>query len=305
MGGSDVVGELTAGRAFADLSAWRKIAVRGGDAVAWLNDLVSADIGGLGPGQALPSLLLSPTGRIRAAFTVAIRDDGPLLLQDAGQRAVDELLAPYVLSSDAILEDRTEALALFAFPGSSTSLAADIAAPSSPSCVGAGADLLAEASKHAAVLAALRERYRQAGPGDVEAWRVAAGIPRFGIDALEDDLPEEGGLAGAVSFDKGCYLGQEAVAKVRNLGHPRRVVVHLSSASTGSTGDVVEAGGERAGEVTSARAAGGRTWLLARIGWRWREGPFSIGGAPLRIEPSPRIPHRASEPPGTLVVRAE
>jgi folate-binding protein YgfZ len=283
----DGVGALTAGEAFVDLSSWRKVAVRGGDAAGWLNDLISADVAGVGPGQARRSLLLSPTGRIRSEFTVAVGDGGPLLLQDPGRTPVDTLLSPYVLSSDVQLEDRTSGLALFAFPGRTRVPDVDGVTPSAPSCVGVGTDLLAAAEQHDPLLASLMRRYWLAGADDLETWRVVAGIPRFGVDALEDDLPEEGGFADAVSFDKGCYLGQEAVAKVRNLGHPRRVVLHLIADDAVSPGDVIEAAGEEAGHVTSARPSGGRWWLLATVSWRWRDGPFTSGDIPLAIAPRP------------------
>ena len=79
----------------ADLSLWRAIAVGGSDATTWLNDLVSADISPLQPGHAARSLLLTPTGRVRAEFTVARTDESMLLLQDSAQSSrIDALLAP-------------------------------------------------------------------------------------------------------------------------------------------------------------------------------------------------------------------
>jgi folate-binding Fe-S cluster repair protein YgfZ len=86
------------------------IAVRGSGAAAWLHDLVTADVEGLSTGQSRRSLLLTPTGRIRADFHVARLDGSFLLLQAEGQHeAVDAILAPYVLSSDIELDDRSEA----------------------------------------------------------------------------------------------------------------------------------------------------------------------------------------------------
>ena len=67
-----MVGALTEGRVFVDLSYWRKVAVTGGDAVEWLNDLVSADVADLLPGRARRSLLLSPTGQVRAEFDAEV-----------------------------------------------------------------------------------------------------------------------------------------------------------------------------------------------------------------------------------------
>ena len=86
-----------------------------------------------------------------------------------------------------------------------------------------------------------------------------------------------------MSFDKGCFLGQEAVAKVRNLGHPRRVVIGVEAEATLSAGDPVLIDGEEAGTITSAAVQGGRSVALARVPWRHREGSFTArDGAPLR-----------------------
>ena len=276
---------LAAGEAFGDLSFWRKIAVSGRDAFAWLNDLVSADISDLEPGRARRSLLLSPTGRVRAEFTVAVTAAGPLLLQDPSQpEAIDQLLARYVLSSDVTLEDRTEDLTLLAFPGRSDLPRANGAAVSAPSCLGWGFDLLAPENEHRRLVAGLQQTLALAGGEDVEAWRIRAGIPRFGVDGTPDDLPQECGFEDTIAFGKGCYLGQEAMAKVRNLGHPRRVLVHLESEEPVSPGEAMTRAGSDIGEVTSAASLDGRTVVLARVAWGARQGPFETAtGGELRM----------------------
>jgi folate-binding protein YgfZ len=256
----------------ADLSNWRAIAVDGADAPTWLNDLVSADTSRLQPGAATRSLLLSPTGRVHAEFTVARTDEGLLLLQDPAQpKAIDALLAPYVLSSDVEFAVRTGQLALFAFPTLTMGPQHEGTRASAPSCLGAGIDLIAPASRHDSLLAEFGEDFVLADADDIEAWRVDAAIPRFGSDATEVDLPQECGLASAVSFEKGCYLGQEAVAKVRNLGHPRRLLLPLETASPISPGDVVRANGSEAGTVTSAVRLGERSLLMAKVRWDARD----------------------------------
>src|SRR5439155_9468054 len=85
----------------ADISGWRKLSVRGLDSGSWLNDLVSADISPARPGDSVPSLLLSPTGMLRATFSVIPQANATfLLLQDPEEPAfIGDLLAPYVLSS--------------------------------------------------------------------------------------------------------------------------------------------------------------------------------------------------------------
>lgn len=276
---------LGTGKAFVDLAPWRKIAVSGADVLAWLGDLISADIDHLAPGRARRSLLLTPTGRIRAEFTVAVPGGTVVLLQDPSQPGrIDGLLAPYVLSSDVVLEDRTAELAVLAIPGRDLPPNGPGAAFSTPSALGGGTgvDLIAPREQHQRLHRALGKTSREAGEEDVEAWRIAAGVPRVGVDALEEDLPQEAGLADAVSFGKGCYLGQEAVAKVQNLGHPRRLLLHVETADRVEAGDPVLVNGSQAGIISSAASWDGRTVALARVRWEAREGPFrTAAGAEL------------------------
>jgi tRNA-modifying protein YgfZ len=263
---------LGSGQAFADLSYWRMVSVSGADGLVWLDDLVTADLSGLAPGLARHALFLSPTGRVRASFTVAVSGGNLILIQDPSQPAqIHRLLEPYVLSSDVALEDLTGDLALFAFPGRKDAPDVPGTTHSAPSCLGGGADLFAPGEEHDFLVRSLSNTYAHAGNEDVEAWRIAAGIPRFGVDALESDLPQESGLSSAVSREKGCFPGQEAVAKVDSLGHPRRVVLALEADGPASPGDMVMLDGSEVGEVTSATPAGDRTLLLARLRWEARD----------------------------------
>ena len=196
------------GGAFVDLSFWRKVSVTGPEAAQWLNDLVSADVGSLAPGHAQRSLLLSPTGRIRAEFTVARRRNGFVLLQDPSQPAsILDLLSPYTLSSHVELGDDTDRLALFVLPGVGDLLQESEAETSVPSCLGSGTGLLAPDTSRDHLSAWLRERYAEAGAEAVETWRILAGLPRVGVDALEDDLPQEAAMEGAVAFGQGLLSG--------------------------------------------------------------------------------------------------
>lgn len=275
---------LEVGKAFADLSYWRKVAVWGADALAWLDDLVTADISDLAPGRARHALLLTPTGGIRASFTVGAPGGTLLLIQDPSQPGpIEQLLGPYVLSSDVTLEDRTTALAIFAFPGRREAPEVPHATPLAPSSLGVGVDILAPAEDHDLLLRSLSEIYRHAGNEDVEVWRIAAGIPRFGVDALEGDLPQESGLSSAVSREKGCFPGQEAVAKVDTLGHPRRLVLALEAEGPASPGDPVMLDGSEVGQITSAAGVGARTLVLARLRWEARGADLRTGlGTELR-----------------------
>jgi tRNA-modifying protein YgfZ len=270
---------LREGRAMVDLTTWRKVLVRGRDASAWLNDLLTAELSGLVAGEGRRSLLLSPTGRIRADVTVTPDMEGFLLLQDPIQPSpIDSLLSRYVLSSDVVVEDRSGDMGLFAAPPGS--LAAG-ARSFRPSPLGRGEGLLLprdgrqDASDHPHLVLP--------SPEDLEAFRVERGVPRFGIDLGEDSLPHEAPMGNAIAHDKGCFLGQEAVAKVRNLGHPPYVVIAVLSPDPVEAGNPVMTEGREVGRVTSAARLEDGTAALARVRWAARKQELRTRrGTPLR-----------------------
>lgn len=244
-----------AGRAFLDLSAHRKVRVTGADARAWLHDLVTSDVASLEPGDSQRSLLLTPTGRIRADLEIAMDRDGYLLIQAPEQPDhVAALLGKYVLSSDVALADVTATMPLVALSGDTD----------------AGAFSTQPAD-------ALRARgLREVGPDTPEVWRIRRGIPRMCMDFGQDALAAEAGLDWTIDTAKGCFLGQESVARVRNLGHPPTVLRHVSGPPALQAGSTVHAEGSPVGEVTSAAVAqDGRTVALVRVRWEAAGGPWT------------------------------
>ena len=95
----------------------------------------------------------------------------------------------------------------------------------------------------------------------------------MGADFEAGALPAEAGSERLIDLRKGCFLGQESVAKVRNLGHPSTILAHLRSEAVVGTGARVLAAGEPVGWVTSAAPARhGGSVLIARVTWRARDG---------------------------------
>ena len=263
------------GRAYAELAGWRLVEVTGTDSRAWLHDLLMAEIETLGPGEARRALVLKPTGHIRADVTVAARGDGFLLVQDPRQpTTIDRLLAPYVLSADVRLEDRTGELRAVAFPNRPPGDGGY-----APSAAGPGHDLILPAG------AAVEQRgAEEVSPADLEAWRVVRGEARFPQDLGERSLPNEAGLEMLIDHaEKGCFLGQEAVAKTRTLGRPPFAVIAARTEGAAEPGGKVLAGDVEAGEVTSAAAVDGGSSLIARVRWSSREGDLTVGGGRLEI----------------------
>lgn len=270
-------------RAFAELGGWRLVAVRGADARGWLHDLVTADVRTLEPGVGRRSLLLTPTGRIRADVHLAIHHDAFLLLQHPDQpEPVDDILAPYVLSSDVDLADRSQHLTAFAVLGDLP--AEDGASVWTPSPLDAGAGVVVDAGEPAqrlrAALAA--QGLVEAFPEALERWRIRRGIPRMGADFGPDALPAEAGLEAAIDFTKGCFLGQESVAKVRNLGHPPRAILPVRSEARLEIGMPVRSGDVTVGEVTSV-ASDGVSNAIVRVRWEAAGEPLATPAGPLSL----------------------
>jgi hypothetical protein len=278
---------LARGQAFAELSGWRVIRVTGGDAGAWLHDLITADVEGLAERRTRRSLILSPTGRIRADVHVAAADGAYLLVQAPDQpEPVDAILTPYVLSSDVELDDRTDRSAVIAvLDGGAVEDAEAEALVLTPSVLGLGRDLIVAPGDPAT---RLRGRLRAAGlveaaAEDLETWRIRRGIARMGADFGTDTIPAEAGLEDAIDFTKGCFLGQESVAKVRNLGHPPRVLLRARSQEPISPGLPVLAGGVSVGEVTSAAAAPEGSVAIVRVRWDAATRPLATQAGPLSL----------------------
>ena len=298
--GEQEIRSLERGSAFVDLSSWRRVLVTGSDASAWLNDLVTNRVDDLALGEARRSLLLSRTGHVRADIHVGRVQKGLMLLQVPLQSdPVDRLLDPYALSSDVSMEDRSGVLSLFAVPVG--------AAPEDllrPFPYRGFAAALVRAERLAETSRCLRDSgLAEAGQGDLEAWRILSGHPRFGVDFGQGSVPAEAGLDAVVDATKGCFLGQEAVAKVRNLGHPPWVVVALRAEVPVQPGQPVMAGDQQAGHVTSVAPAGSEWALLARVRWEHRDAALGTAdGEPLRAtSPGSLRPRRGSEarPPGS------
>jgi folate-binding protein YgfZ len=278
---------LDDGMAYVRHPGMRLTWVGGSQARGWLQDLVTADVGGLGPFETRRSLLLTPTGRIRADFHVLGFGDArqSFVLAQPNDQPGDlaELLAPYVLSSDVDL--RAAPFEIVSVPRRATP-PPGVPRAWRPSVLGDGFDLLGLPEAVLEDLRILQEQgLTEAGAEAVEARRIRSGTPRFPADLDEGSLPAEAGLDDEVVIDrsKGCYLGQESVAKVRNLGHPTRTVVSLRSSGPVQAGERVMVDGLDVGLVTSADAGPDGWTLMARVGWDARDAELATAsGARLR-----------------------
>lgn len=268
---------LESGIAIVDLSDRSVIAVSGPDRLTWLDSMTSQQLSHLQPGESTETLVLDPNGRVEHAARVL--DDGEtawLLVDGAQAAALEAWLQRMRFMLRVTVADRsTEFATIGAFadglvePATAGGIPLQWVDPWAG--VVAGGHQYAREQGHPAsgwhyreVLvprAALGDLANSplpaAGTLALEALRVAAWRPRLASEGDEKTLPHElDWLRTAVHLNKGCYRGQETVAKVHNLGHPPRrlVMLHLdgSDAVLPAQGDDVVAEGAVVGRVTSA-----------------------------------------------------
>ena len=206
--------------------------VEGARAAAVLNGLLSADVGALQPGESTLAFVLTSKGR-PVAVPVVIRSDDSILL-DVSRAALPGLLdhfdtyLPPRFASVTQLEDARRVSLLG--PGAAA-VAADLELPGGSVRVerapedGGGVDFyFPDGGSSGAIEVAVRAAGGEvATAADYDIWRIEQGIARFGLDITADNLPQETGLVPrAVSFDKGCYTGQEVVARIHYRGQVNR-----------------------------------------------------------------------------------
>lgn len=232
------------------------VVVSGPDAGSFLQSLLSQDLGALTTGEAVPALLLQPRGKL--LVDLVVRRHGPeewWCVCEAGFGAVlADGLRRFRIRVKAEIEERPVG-ALAVRGRAAADLPGAVAATgvvAVPARWGADAavDLIGDAAAVDAAGAALG--LPEIGGDAYEAARIEAGAPRMGIDLDEDTIPQEADLdRDAISFTKGCFIGQELVCRIDSRGHVNRHLRRLRGGAP-TVGAVVTADGREVGRVTSA-----------------------------------------------------
>jgi tRNA-modifying protein YgfZ len=263
---------VTESRGVVDRSQRGKLALSGPEAKSFLQGQVSNDVESLTSGQGCYAAFLTPKGKMLG--DLRILDGGDELLLDTERVSLQELfnmIRRFSIGYDAELHKRTLERGLLSLLGPEAAAVLDGAgeelgaAEHSHRVVSIGGvqvrairtdlgvDLLCDAADSQALLAALAD----AGVATVteavaECLRVEHGRPRYGVDLDDGVIPQEAGLnARAVSFTKGCYVGQETVARLHYRGKPNRHLRGLRLSSPAATGDELTFEGRAVGRVGS------------------------------------------------------
>jgi folate-binding protein YgfZ len=258
---------------------WETLRVTGADRRTWLEGLVTCELKALNPGQGTWGLALNRLGKIQSVLWVVATAESLWLAVAPGTLAtIEPELNKMLIMEDAELERPAEVHSWFALHGPAAAeraaalaqLLSGHAAPIDWTGLG-GAALVVPEARVPELLAACHEQLLPE-----EEWarlRLERGLPEFGVDFDTQERPHEVGLERrAVSWTKGCYLGQEVVCMQDMRGKVKRSLRVLqvtapADADLGSGASIVDAGGGEVGTVTSrAFSERAQAWLvMARV----------------------------------------
>jgi folate-binding protein YgfZ len=286
---------LVADCAIYSLDSVASIALTGGDRVRWLNGMVTNNIRDLSAGRGIYAFLLNPQGHILGDLYAY--NQGDSLLIQSGRFQLEKLLATfdhYIIMDDVEVADVTDQRAGIGAAGPRSREVLRAAGLEVPKL-----DPLqfVDLPWHDSTLTVVRGDYpdvesyefwvapdqslplwealtrsgaKPAGTTALEMFRIATGIPRYGQDIRERDLPQETEQARALHFSKGCYIGQEIVERIRSRGNVHRKFTGFKvQGDLPPVGSKIQADERDIGEITSTAslptASGERSVALGYI----------------------------------------
>ena len=269
---------LLSGCGVYDLGCRAKIALTGSDRVRWLNGMISNNVRDLAIGHGVYAFLLNAQGHIQADLYAFQRGDSLLVdTERSQQEEVLHLFEHYIIADDvevADISDQLTALGLTGPESRNVLERAGIAVPqlgylqfADTKWNDTGITVLhsGEEAKESWQVWIRPEQVRSlwdslvtagarpSGTSALNLFRISRGIPQFGQDLRERDLPQETGQMRALSFTKGCYLGQEIVERIRSRGAVHRQFGAFAvEGPLPEPGTTIEADSKEVGQITSS-----------------------------------------------------
>jgi folate-binding protein YgfZ len=262
-----------------DLGCRAKISLTGGDRTRWLNGMVTNNIRDLAAGRGVYAFLLNPQGKILSDLYAYNRGESIDIDTDYSQ--VEKILATFdhfIIMDDVEVANRSEQLTALGIAGPKAAMvlaAAGFTIPEMQPLQAQAATwhgmectlVRGEDEQHISYeiwiapqsVRPLWDALRAAGATAVgsdalELQRIVSGIPTYGVDIRERDLPQETEQARALNFSKGCYVGQEIVERIRSRGavHRKFTGFVTEGAAQVAAGAKIVAGEKEVGEITSS-----------------------------------------------------
>jgi tRNA-modifying protein YgfZ len=252
-----------------DLTGRGLIRLTGEDRARLLHAMTTNHVKDIKPGESRYAFFLSAQGRMLADAIIVCGEEEILLDVEPSRRAyLLEHLDKFIIADDVELTDLTADTAIISVEGPTAAHAlANAAIP--PSAVvsstgAAGVRFYLPLAQREAFIAQLGLPVATAAEGNVV--RLEHAKPRYGLDLSDSHIPHEARLAGAVHFNKGCYLGQEIVERVRSRGKPNRLLTHFEIAGDAPIppgSKLTTAEGKEVGEITSSAYSPAEAQTLA------------------------------------------
>lgn len=269
--------ELNSGCALYDLGWRAKVVISGEDRVRWLNGLVTNNVKDLPVNQGNYNFVLNPQGRILGDLYAYNRGDYLVIDTERSQlESLLKLFEHYIIMDDVEVTDKSDSLAAIGIHGPKSTEVLRLVGIDDPDLqhmqvtdiTWRGAEIsLTRMANHRfctyeiwaspANLAQIWKALIQAGALPVgtealEKFRVMIGLPRYGTDIRDRDLPQETNQESALNFTKGCYIGQEIVERIRSRGNVhRKFHGFLLEGELPEQGTKLQADGKEVGELTS------------------------------------------------------
>lgn len=265
-----------------------RVFLDGSDATDFLQRITSNDVAVLREGEGCPTLLLERTGRFVDRLIAGDTGDGFLLVGSPGRGdAVHAFLDRYVIAEDVRVRDLRDSTVLITVAGGDAgavlgrALGMDVAdlppwhhrtGPGGVRViraehVGGGAFHVVAPSEAGASVNDALAAMPEMDAGTWRTLRILAGVPEFGEEYGDRTIALETRMFDAISFTKGCYVGQEVIARLHNHNRVKRALVRvrLQVRQTPARGAALAAGDEDVGEVVSAAAGGDGVIALAYV----------------------------------------
>jgi folate-binding protein YgfZ len=282
-----------------DLGFRARLALTGSDRMRWLNGMVTNNIRDLAVGRGVYAFLLNPQGRILGDMFVY--NLGEKLVVETDRSQVEKIIATfdhYIIMDDVEVTDVSEKQTALGLAGPKARALLNIAGIEVPNlqpmqmitpqcncecgCVQCTVVRGEEEQESYEIWLAPEDVYKTwhalldvgampVGSETLEMQRIVSGIPLYGVDIRERDLPQETEQMRALNFNKGCYVGQEIVERIRSRGNVHRKFAGflLESDAAIAAGDKIGSGEKEVGEITSTAVlrvpSGERTVALGYI----------------------------------------
>lgn len=310
---SDVADEywaLKKSAGIVDLSHLGRLTITGRDHVSFLNGLLTNDLTTLSPEGGIRSALLNTKARVLADLHLYRREDSLLVeTGDSSGSRVKAMLDQFIITEDVQVRDSSQDLLQVSVQGPKAAesmrqvLGVEVSKLTPLSCLALGPslvlardrtglggyDIIVPRDEAEAVWQGLLlkggDLIRPVGLEALEVFRLEIGLPRYGVDVDENVIVLEAGFRDAISFTKGCYMGQEVVARATHIGRVNRTLVQLEVESQTSLGSKMKllSDGKEAGFLTSSAFSPERGRVVG-LGYVLRD--FAQEGTRLAVDAS-------------------